>query len=148
MTVIADRFGHCVKCHRNLIYEQIIGDKPVSRFDTDYSEAEYLLDDGSKMRVAICKPCKETLSEEDNVSIMDCIKAGWTEEVEKLNWTAEKKQVHLDRYSKLEIISRSEGMPIDIIENKLTEYKESKNGDSLKNIHVLGGSDSTSERTQ
>lgn len=136
MTVIADKFGHCVKCHRNLVYEQIIGDKPVTRFDTDYSEAEYLLDDGSKMRVAICKPCKEQLVEKDSVAIMDSVKQGWADEVAQLPWTAEKKQEHMDKYSKLEIVSRAEGIAPDVIEDKLIKYKEDKDGDSSEELHI------------
>ena len=75
--IIPDEYGYCVLCHRNLRYEQVINDKPMMRFSTDYDETEYLLDDGSKMRVAICKPCKNTLLTEHNSMVMDSVKAGW-----------------------------------------------------------------------
>ena len=122
-----DRYGHCVVCHKNMIYEQVIGQKVTKRFSVDYSETEYLLDDGSKMRVAICKPCKEKLTEADAPMIMECVKSGWVEEVKTLPWAEHKKKAYLDRYSKREIVCLSQGIEPDILEKKHKAYKEAKN---------------------
>jgi hypothetical protein len=121
-----DAYGHCVVCHRNLIYEQVIGQKVTKRFSVDYAETEYLLDDKSKMRVAICKPCKSVITDEDSKKVMDCVKAGWAEEVKTLNWSAEKKTAYLKEYNKREIVCISENVPKDILVKKHEEYKEVK----------------------
>jgi hypothetical protein len=109
-----------------MIYEQVIGQKVTRRFHVDYDETEYLLDDGSKMRVALCKPCKGNLTEVKNKEIMDCVIEGWREEVKTLPWSDEKKKDYMDRYSKKEIICMAEGVPKDILQKKLKKYKEDK----------------------
>ena len=109
-TIDYDKFGHCIKCHRNLIVEQIIDQKPTKRFLPDYSEKEYVLDDGSRMRVAVCKQCKETLTDKDTPYIMKTVIAGWKKELETLHhWTEEKKEKYMDKYGKLKIVKESDG---------------------------------------
>jgi hypothetical protein len=131
MGVTYDKYGHCVLCHKDMIYEQVIGQKVTKRFSVDYDETEYLLDDNSRMRVAICKPCKEGITEKDNDKIMKSVQEGWEEEVKTLPWKEEKKKAYLDRYGKLEIVCFSGGIPEDILKEKHTDYmkkKEGKNG--------------------
>lgn len=123
-----DKYGHCVLCHKNMIYEQVIGQKVVNRFSTDYDTTEYLLDDKSRMRVAICKSCKSTLTEKDNDRVLNCVKAGWAEEVKTLPWNEKKKEDYLDRYNKLNIVCFSDDVPKDILENKYSDYKAKKEG--------------------
>ena len=124
-----DKFGHCVVCHKNMLIEQAIDGKVQQRFTTDYSETEYLLNDGSKMRVAICIDCKENLTDKDIPKIMSCVKKGWEVEVKDLkHWDEEKKKDYLDRYSKKEIVIQSENIPEDILEIKLKEYKKKEGG--------------------
>jgi hypothetical protein len=123
-----DKYGHCVKCHKNMLIEQAIDGKVQQRFTTDYSETEYLLDDGSKMRVAICVDCKRGLTEKDIPKIMECVKKGWEVEVKDLkHWSEEKKTNYIKTYSKKEIVTHSENIPVDTLELKLKEYKEVKN---------------------
>ena len=126
MSITYDCYGYCVLCHRNLRYEQVINDKVMMRFDTDYDETEYLLDDGSKMRVAICKPCKEKLTEEQNAEVMASVKAGWIEEVKVLPWSDEKKQDYIDNYSKKEIVCSSDGVTDDVLKKSHIDYKVAK----------------------
>ena len=125
-TIDFDKFGHCVKCHRDLRIEQIIDGKPEMRFSPDYSETEYLLDNGSKMRVAVCKQCKETLTQEDHPVIMDCVVKGWKIEVDALPWSADKKETYLDNYSQLNIVCPSEGVTSDQLKNTLDNFNNSK----------------------
>jgi hypothetical protein len=111
MGVTYDKYGHCVLCHKDMIYEQVIGQKVTKRFSVDYDETEYLLDDNSK--------------------IMKSVQEGWEEEVKTLPWKEEKKKAYLDRYGKLEIVCFSGGIPEDILKEKHTDYmkkKEGKNG--------------------
>lgn len=126
MPIEFDKYGHCVLCHRDLRYEQVVNGEPIIRFDTDYCETEYLLDDGSKMRVAMCKPCKEKLTNEDTITIMDCVKAGWVEETKKLSWSDEKKQDYITTYLQREIICSSEGIPQDVLTKAHLDYKKAK----------------------
>jgi len=123
-----DKFGHCVMCHKNMLIEQAIDGKIQNRFTPEYQETEFLLDDGSRMRVAICETCKNELKVEDEPKIMECVKLGWEVEVEGIKtWTAEKKSNYLKKYSKKNIICNSERMPKDILEKKFKEHKD-KNG--------------------
>ena len=120
----ADRYGHCVMCHKNMLIEAVIDQKVQKRFTPDYSETEYLLDDGSKMRVAICEQCKINLLPKDENYIMKCVLEGWRAEVEGFNhWTREKKDNYMDRYSKRKIVCLSEKIPQDVLDKKLKEHK-------------------------
>jgi len=104
MEIAPDKYGHCVKCHNNLRYQQVIDGGVKWRFSTDYAETEYILDDGSKMRVAICQKCKDGLTEDDAPKIMECVKLGWREEVTQLPWDESRKKKYIDRYSRLTIV--------------------------------------------
>ena len=127
-----DKYGHCCLCHKNMLIEEAVGGKIIKRFLPDYDETQYLLDNGSKMRVAICKPCKETLTEKDEPKIMDCVIKGWQVEVDNINtWAKEKKEAYMSVYSQRKIICKSDDVPQDILDKKFTEHlvkKEKKNG--------------------
>ena len=105
--IIPDEFGKCVKCHRNLITERVINGVVKKVTIPDYDQIQYLLDDGSKMRVVMCKPCKLTLTEKDEKPIMDSVIAGWQKEVNGLiHWHKKKKDEYMKRYKKLKIKNR------------------------------------------
>jgi hypothetical protein len=132
-TMDFDKFGHCVVCHQNMLIEQVVDGKVIKRFTADYDETQFLLNTGSRMRVAICKKCKEGLTEDDNERIMKCVLRGWDVETDELvkdkkkpNWTKEKKDAYMYRQAQLEIVTNSDGMPVDIMEKKLKKYKEDK----------------------
>jgi len=133
MGIEADKYGHCVSCHRCLMKEQVIDGKVQRRFEPDYKETEYFLNDGSRMRVAICKKCLGIISENDSKSIMDSVKKGWEIETQTLvddpkypHWTKEKRKEYLDRYNKLEIICNTMGKPEELLKRKLEEHKRNK----------------------
>jgi len=116
-----DKLGHCVQCGKNLITEKVVNTQhgmEVKRvFVPDYSEETFLLDDESKMRVVMCKPCKMGYDEKDNKKVMKSVIAGWQKEVDELEtWDKEKKDKHMKVYKKKKI------------KNKL---KESKHGVSI-----------------
>jgi hypothetical protein len=122
-----DKHGHCVVCHEDMLYTEVIDNVPQKRLGPLYSEVEYLLDDGSKMRVAVCRNCKNELKDDDEEKkrIMDCVFKGWKHEVESIaTWDREKKEEHLKKYSKRKIISRSEGIGKDVIAKRLKKFKE------------------------
>ena len=118
-----DAYGHCVICHKNMAFKQVIGMKEVKRFSPDYCEGEYLLDDGSKMLVAMCQACKAKTTEEDLPKIMDTVIRGWGQEVEKLEWSKEKQSNYMDRYSQLNIVCDSEDKPNDFLAEKVQLHK-------------------------
>ena len=66
-----DLFGHCVKCHKNMLITQVIAGQEVQRLSGEYRETEYLLSSGSTMKVAMCVDCKEKL--ENTQEEMDAI---------------------------------------------------------------------------
>lgn len=106
-----DEHGHCVICHKNMIYEQIIDGKPQKRYAPDYTEKEFTLDDGSRMRVAMCLSDAEKLTPKDNKKVMDCVIKGWDRETDKLaesplfpHWNKERKDKHMEVYRKKKIV--------------------------------------------
>jgi hypothetical protein len=126
-----DKHGHCVSCHKNMKFKQIVDNKEIERFTPDYDEKTFMLTNGSKMRVAICKKCK--LKDLDLKEIMDCVYRGWEVECEELvkddskpEWTKERKEKHLTQQSKLEILTHADNVPDDILLKKLKEHKELK----------------------
>ena len=122
-----DKYGHCVVCHEDMLYTQIIDGKPEQRLGPLYEETEYLLDDGSVMRIAICKECKATLKddEEERIRIMDCVFKGWEHELRKNDkWSEQKKKNYLKEYSKRKIVMRSEKVEPDILNKRLKKFKE------------------------
>ena len=127
-----DKFGHCVKCHTNLIIEKVVQDDSgrltIQRmWKPEKDETQFLLDDGSKMRVTICKQCKEKLTEADNREIMDSVIRGWQKEIERIqHWSIEKKVAYLDRYSKRKIVCNSENKKDDLLRKQLDKWHKAK----------------------
>jgi len=122
-----DKHGHCVVCHEDMLYTQVIDGEPQRRLGPLYDETEYMIDDGSKMRVAICRDCKGTLKDDDEEKkrIMDCVFKGWKHELKGYNsWSEEKKKEHLKVYSKKKIVTRSERIDDDVLQKRLKKFKE------------------------
>lgn len=123
-----DKFGHCVKCHKCMLIEQAIDSKVQKRFTQDYSELELFLSDGSKMRVAICVDCRQSLRDENLPEIMETVYRGWEKELESSGWGVEKKDKYLKRYNGLRVVCKTDNLPNDVLESKLKEHKDKKNG--------------------
>ncbi len=82
-----DRFGHCCLCARNLLTKKVIDGKVQDIWVPEYGEAIFLLNDGSKMQVTICKICQNTHELTDpavHKDIMDAVMKGWELETKKL----------------------------------------------------------------
>ena len=122
-----DKHGHCVICHEDMLYTEVIDNKPQKRLGPLYSEIEYLLDDGSKMRVAICLNCKNDIKDdgEEKVRVRDCVFKGWKNEVKDIKtWDKKRKDDYLKKYGKLKIVSRSDGVESDVLSKRLKKFKE------------------------
>lgn len=122
-----DSFGHCVICHKNMAFKQVIGMKETYRFAPEYCEGEFLLSDFSKMKVALCRTCKATITVEQYPIIMDCVVRGWKQELDRSNWTQARKDEYIDKYSKLVIICDAEGVSKEVLLEKYQEYKNGIN---------------------
>jgi hypothetical protein len=120
-----DLHGHCVKCHEDMSIVEIIDGKPERRLTGKYMEEEYLLNDGSNMRVAICKDCQGKLKddEEERISIMTCVYTGWEHELKNYShWSNEKKVNHLKVYKKKAIVTRTRGLGKDLLQKRLKKF--------------------------
>lgn len=128
-----DVFGHCVVCHKNMNITEVIDGKVTNRLSGEYREEMYYLDDGSKMRVAICMNCQKDLdnlsddNEAMNKQIMNCVIDGWKHEVETYaHWPKEKKDAYLNRYGGLQIVTRVNKKPDDVLLSDLKKFHEKK----------------------
>jgi hypothetical protein len=118
-----DKYGHCVLCHKVLIFKQVIDQKVVERYAPDYAEDEFLLDDGSRMRVCMCKNCLNTHTEKDHKKIMKCVIKGWEEEIKVINWSEQRKKDYLDKYTKKYILCNSLNKHKDYLDDVLRKNK-------------------------
>ena len=133
-----DRYGHCVTCHKSMMVERAVDGKVIPMFTPDYAETEFLLVDGSKMRVAICKPCKEHVdlaSDKVKGYVMEAVINGWQLEVDSLvkdekrpEWDVDRGKKHMARYSALKIECPSEGLEQHVITDKVKKLREVLNG--------------------
>ena len=101
--------GFCAKCHAEIAEfdgSDAKGNMIIKRLKGNASSAVFVLDDNSKMEVALCLSCKDSLQPEDAEDIMKSVVKGWKHELKSLHWDEEKKEKHIDRYSKLEITDR------------------------------------------
>lgn len=129
-----DTFGHCVLCGKNMIIHQVINGKVQQRLGPDYVEEEYLLSDKSKMRVAMCRGCRDNLTGDENTIIMEAVLNGWKNEVETYShWPEERKMDYIKRYSKKKIVVRTAGLREDVLDKKHKEFiKKEKDKEKIK----------------
>ena len=135
-----DRYGHCCLCHRNLIAERVADGVVIKVFLPEKEETEFLLDDESRMRVCICRTCKQTLdlnNPEVQKEIMDCAIEGWRLETRRyvdgivvdgkqIQWSEEQRNKHMEVYSKKNIVMHSENAEKHILDSKIKELREVK----------------------
>lgn len=128
-----DQYGHCVQCHKNLIIEAAIDGRVQQRWSVDADETQFLLSDGSRMRVCICKDCKGKLTEADNSKIMKCVLKGWEREIDimvldpkKPEWDKQSKEKYMANYSRKEIITNSEDIKDPELEVHIKKYENDK----------------------
>ena len=122
-----DKYGHCAFCHRYLLIEKVIDGKIELVHHPDYSEEQFLLDDGSRMRVPLCKKCKPNFTEKDHPKLMASVIKGWATEVQYLkHWTDEMRKKYIDRYSKKFILMKSTGVRSEVTDEVFRKHKEKK----------------------
>lgn len=127
-----DRFGHCVICHKNLIYKRIVDGKEMELFMPIHDHTDFMLNSGSIMKVCMCKPCKESTDLHDPLvhdSIMQAVQKGWELEtkllVENKTWEKDHGEKYLKEMAKLNIALHADNIEKRTLETKSKELSES-----------------------
>ena len=126
-----DRFGHCCVCHRNMITKRVVDGKVIDMFLPDHDHTDFLLSNGSIMKVCMCKSCKEKVdltSPKVHGYIMEACMKGWELETklliadEKLPyWTEESAKVYLDKMAELKIDTHADSVSPVVVQNRVKE---------------------------
>jgi hypothetical protein len=135
-----DRYGYCVNCGKNLQKEVVVNDegglRKIKMFTSEHDETEYLLSDGTTMRVCMCKTCKANLDKIDKNEVMATVKRGWEKELTLLDsWDKKKKEEYTKKYNKLEMVSNSKGKDSKELELELKRFKGLKNKENKNGIN-------------
>lgn len=119
-----DKYGHCAFCHRFLLIEKIIDGRVELVNHPDFSDEEFLINDGSRIRINICHKCKPGFGKKDYKKLMASVIKGWATEVQYLShWTDEQRSKYIKRYSKKEIIMKSTNVHPEHTDKAFKEYK-------------------------
>ena len=118
--------GLCSLCHKEIA--EFAGSRQVAdgvfrpiitRIKGIAREVDFKLDDGSSMRIAMCKTCEEAFVPEDTQPLMESEINGWQHEVsEVVAWGDSKKRRHMKVYAKRHII--------DCLDKKWTKHQKTK----------------------
>ena len=104
-----DVFGYCIMCGLKCIEERVVDGVSRVVFTKDKDELQFILNDKSRMRVLVCKKCKNEYSEKDNEYIMKAVQRGWQHEIETYShWTDDRKKEYMKKYGALEIVCRDD----------------------------------------
>ena len=129
-----DRFGHCVVCHQNLITKRVVDGKVIEMFLPIHGHTEFLLNNGSRMQVCICTPCKEKTDFEDSIvknNIMEAVQKGWLLETNLLiangTWDKEHGQNYLNTMAFRTIDCHSENLAVNVIQERVKELVNGSN---------------------
>ena len=121
-----DKHGYCIICSKQVVIDEVYNGSIQKRFTPEYAETELLLNDGSKMRVCTCVSCKQSFDSEKYALVMSKVYKGWEHELKTLNWTEDKKQSYLKKYSEIEIVTKPDGKPNAILEIEHSEFPSKK----------------------
>lgn len=75
-----DKFGHCVVCHRNLIVRRVVDGKVQNTLAPEFGQTEFLMNNGSRLVVCMCRICQNTYDLSDKKiqeDIMAAVEKGW-----------------------------------------------------------------------
>jgi hypothetical protein len=110
-----------------MIEDKMINGRMQTVFTAQRGEVEYLLDDGSKMRVAMCIDDIAKLDGTETEYIMSAVKRGWQHELETYSkWGQDQKDKYMERYGKLVIVTRTDNKSDDAVKRHFKEHKVKK----------------------
>jgi hypothetical protein len=103
--------GLCSLCHDEIAEfgaKLPNGRYTILRWKHTKEEITLQLDNGSKMRVAVCSTCFNKFKPEDCEQLMTSVIEGWSMEVRDCcpDWTADRRRLHMEEYSKREVTGR------------------------------------------
>jgi hypothetical protein len=116
----------CRNCGKLLQTTQYVDGKIVTRLTPDYRETQYVMSDGSKMRVAVCQECLK--GEVSSDSIIKTVKKDWDKALE-LKYGKLKAGLLAQSYADVKIVKEVGGekpKPIKPIEVKPVKPKKEK----------------------
>lgn len=154
-----DRFGHCVCCHRNMITKRVVDGKVIDMFLPDHDHTDFLLNNGSIMKVCMCKSCKEKVdltSPKVHGYIMEACMKGWELETKMLiadpaypAWNEDSAKAYLEKMSTLQIDIHADSVSPIIVQNRVKELtaimaeglklREIKNSEEVEILEVSNG---------
>ncbi len=116
-----DRYGHCCKCHKDLLVPRVVGGKQIMMFTPQFDQTEFVLNNKSRMVVCMCKKCKKMDLHDPKVQekIMESVKLGW--DMEQGN---DKRQP--SDYQDLSILFHSEGIDDYVVQDRFKKINETK----------------------
>lgn len=131
-----DKYGHCIMCHTNMILTRVVDGEEVTMLSPKYTEKEYLLDDGTKMRVAMCQKCYSHLkdNEDEYTIVMNNVYKGWEHETKLLvekryrgkhgKWDKERRDKYLNTMKDLNILTKTDKLNQSDLNRKFKEHKD------------------------
>ncbi len=134
-----DVFGYCVNCGKKMVGHKVVGGIYTVCLSNEHTNVTYLLNDGSQMRVGMCKTCAKSLTgdEKERKHIMKRVYRGWQHEVETYaEWEKKPEKVKkefLEKYGQKRIVTQSDGVDNKMLVKTLHKYNSGK-GKKLKNI--------------
>ena len=142
-----DRFGHCVICHNNLLVKRIVDGVVVDMFSPLFDETKFILNNGSEMKVTICRKCKDTVDLNDyntRNNIMAAVYKGWELEANMLvkddkaiEWDEKFAHNYLNKMKELDIDCHSENMEKYSIQKRQMEILNKKVEIPEEREHVI-----------
>lgn len=137
-TIDYDKYGHCIMCHIDMNEERVADGQVIKMLSPKYIEKEYLLNDGSRMRVAMCNKCYSHLkdNEDEYDIVMGNVYRGWEHEtnlyVKKRFkgktgiWNKEKQKQYLKKMKKYKIVTKTDGIRQGDLNKLVKEFNKPK----------------------
>lgn len=107
----------CYLCNKSLLHEKVIEGKLQKIFHPERVQTEFYLNNGSRMPVSICSPCKENIDLNNPIiqnKIMNNIIDGWQVEQDLLlsqgRTTKEYSDNVMEHHKSLSILFKSENL--------------------------------------
>ena len=115
-----------------IVYELVDGVMS-PRLTPEYREKQYYLNNGSKMRVAICEGCDSKVDKNDYRKIMNSVIDGWQHEIQTYShWTEDQKTKYMETQKKLQIIIDTKNRSDATLLIELEKFRKEKDGSNKR----------------
>ena len=89
-------YGYCLVCEREIL--ATCKECGAKRPNGLYTEVKLKLSNGTQMPIATCLGCKDKVWKEDKAKIMEAVRAGWSKEHDRDNWSQERRDKYWQIY--------------------------------------------------